>query len=69
MLAAILTYVLSQQGAWLYGALLLLVYALGRGVPIVLAGTYAGVVKGLQTFGRWSSVVEKASGASQKFLG
>ena len=62
VLAAILTYVMSQQGGLLYGALLLFVYALGRGVPIVLAGTFAGLVKGLQTFGRWSSVVEKASG-------
>ncbi len=62
VLAAILTYVISQQGTLLYGALLLFVYALGRGVPIILAGTFAGVVKGLQTFGRWSGAVEKASG-------
>ena len=62
VLAAILTYVMSQQGALLYGALLLFVYALGRGVPIVLAGAFAGAVKGLQTFGRWSGAVERASG-------
>ena len=63
VLAAILTYVMSQQGALLYGALLLFVYALGRGVPIVLAGTFAGAIKGLRAFGRWSGTLEKVSGA------
>ncbi len=62
VLAAILTYVMAQQEALLYGAALLFVYALGRGVPVVLAGTFTGVVKQLQAFGRWSPIIEKASG-------
>ncbi len=62
VLAAILTYVMAQQGGLAYGAALLFVYALGRGVPIVLAGTFAGVVKQLQALGRWMPIVEKASG-------
>jgi cytochrome c-type biogenesis protein len=62
VLAAVLTYVMAQQGSLLYGAALLFVYALGRGVPIVLAGTFAGALKGLQSLGRWSSVIEKVSG-------
>ncbi len=62
VLAAILTYVMAE-GALLYGAVLLLVYALGRGVPVVLAGTFTGAVKRLQAMGRWSSVIERASGA------
>jgi len=61
VLAAILTYVMSQDGALAYGAALLFVYALGRGVPIVLAGTFAGALKQLQSFGRWSPVIEKVS--------
>lgn len=61
VLAAILTYVMAK-GALLYGASLLFVYALGRGVPVVLAGTFAGVLKGLQSLGRWSQLIEKASG-------
>ena len=61
-LAAILTYVMAQQGALFYGAALLFVYALGRGAPIVLAGTFTGALKQLQSFGRWSGAVEKASG-------
>ncbi len=61
VLAAILTYVMSKEGALVYGAALLFVYALGRGVPIVLAGTFAGALKQMQALGRWSSAVERVS--------
>ena len=61
VLAAILTYVMSK-GAIAYGATLLFVYALGRGVPVVLAGTFTGALKSLQSLERWSPVIEKASG-------
>lgn len=61
VLAAVLTYVMAE-GAIVYGAVLLFVYALGRGVPIVLAGTFAGVLAGMLAAGRWSNVIEKASG-------
>jgi cytochrome c-type biogenesis protein len=62
VLAAILTYVMSQGGALVYGATLLFVYALGRSVPILLAGTFTGALKQMQRLGRWSTVLEKASG-------
>lgn len=61
VLAAILTYVMVE-GAMIYGATLLLVYALGRGVPVVLAGTFTGALKGMQAIGPWSNIFEKASG-------
>ena len=61
VLAAILTYVMAR-GALLYGAVLLFVYALGRGVPVVLAGTFTGALKRFQKLGRWSEVIEKARG-------
>ena len=61
VLAAILTYVMAK-GALLYGAGLLFVYALGRGVPVVLAGTFTGALKSFQKLGRWSNVIEKVSG-------
>ena len=60
-LAAILTYVMSK-GALVYGATLLFVYALGRGVPVVFAGTFTGVLKSMQSLGRWSTVIERGSG-------
>jgi cytochrome c-type biogenesis protein len=61
VLAAILTYVMAE-GALVYGSTLLFVYALGRGVPVVLAGTFTGALKSMQSLGRWSPVIEKASG-------
>jgi len=61
VLAAILTYVMAQQGALVYGAVLLFLYALGRGVPIVAAGTFTGLLTQLRAFGRWTNVLEKAS--------
>jgi len=63
VLAAVLTYVMSQEGNLLHGAALLFIYALGRGVPVVLAGTFTGALKRMQALGRWSSAIEKASGA------
>lgn len=62
VLAAILTYVMAQQGALIYGAALLFIYALGRGVPIVLAGTFTGFLRQLQAFSRLMTVLEKVSG-------
>ena len=61
VLAAILTLVMVK-GAIVYGATLLFVYALGRGVPVVLAGTFAGVSKSLLALGRWNTLLEPASG-------
>lgn len=61
VLAAILTYVMAE-GAIVYGALLLFVYALGRGVPVVLAGTFTGVLINFQKVGRWNDTIEKISG-------
>ncbi len=61
VLAAILTYVMLE-GAVAYGASLLFVYALGRGVPVVLAGTFTGALKRMRSLGQWSGWIEKASG-------
>ena len=61
VLAAILTYVMIK-GALVYGAALLFVYALGRGVPVVLAGTFTGALKGMQAFARWNAALERLAG-------
>ena len=62
VLAAILTYVMAQKASLIYGAVLLFIYALGRGVPIILAGTFAGVLKSFRSLGRWTEWMEKISG-------
>ena len=63
VLAAILTYVMAQKASMLYGAVLLFVYALGRGVPIILAGTFTGVLKNFRAFGKWAETADKVAGA------
>jgi cytochrome c-type biogenesis protein len=61
VLVAILSVVMAK-GKLAYGASLLFAYGLGRGVPIVLAGTFTGVVKALPALARWTSPMEKAAG-------
>jgi cytochrome c-type biogenesis protein len=67
-LAAILMLVMSK-GAIVYGASLLLTYGLGRGVPIVLLGAFAGWVKMIPRITAWSTRLEQASGALMVFVG
>jgi len=68
-LAAILTYVMVNDEALMYGALLLFIYALGRGVPVVLAGTFTGTLRRLSAFGKWSWIVDRASGGLMIIVG
>jgi len=67
-LAAILTLAMAK-GATLYGAALLLVYGLGRGVPIIVIGTFAGLVKAIPVLVRWSSRLEQLSGGLMVLVG
>jgi len=67
-LAAIVTLVMSK-GAVVYGASLLLTYGLGRGVPIVLFGTFAGLVKRIPRVMNWSARLEQISGALMIIIG
>ncbi|HNR02732.1 MAG TPA: cytochrome c biogenesis protein CcdA [Anaerolineaceae bacterium] len=62
VLAVILTYVMAQQSGVVYGAALLFLYALGCGLPLVLVGTFTGVLKNLRAFGKWSDTINKVSG-------
>ena len=58
---AILSLALAK-GQWLYGAVLLFIYALGRGVPIVVVGTFTGLITHMDAFARWSGVMNKVAG-------
>jgi cytochrome c-type biogenesis protein len=61
VLVAILGVAMAK-GTLLYGATLLFAYGLGRGVPIVLAGTFTGVIKALPALARGTKWMEKAAG-------
>ena len=67
-LAAILTLVMAQ-GAIAYGASLLLAYGLGRGVPIILFGTFTGLIKLMPHLTRWTARLEQTSGGLMIVIG
>lgn len=62
VLAAILTYVMAQKESLIYGAILLFIYAFGRGLPIVVAGTFTGAMKGIRSLRKRSELFENISG-------
>lgn len=61
VLAVILSIAL-EKGDLAYAAGLLFSYALGRGVPIVLAGTFTGLVEALPGMQRLTTWIERAAG-------
>jgi cytochrome c-type biogenesis protein len=61
LLAAIVA-IAMKTGRMAHGAALLAAYGLGRGVPIVLAGTYTGVVRALPRMERWTMLAQKVAG-------
>jgi len=61
ILLAILSIVMLK-GKIAYGSLLLFFYALGRGVPVILAGTFTGILKNTPALTRWSTIMENAAG-------
>ncbi|MEN6350711.1 MAG: cytochrome c biogenesis protein CcdA [Syntrophomonas sp.] len=68
ILLAILSIVMLK-GNFAYGALLLFFYALGRGVPVVLAGTFTGILKNMPLIAKWSEIMEKVAGGVLLGLG
>ncbi len=61
VLFAILSLVMSK-GKIAYGAVLLFLYGLGRGLPVIAAGTFTGFAKGLPGVAKWSSYLRKLPG-------
>jgi cytochrome c-type biogenesis protein len=57
-----------NKGQILYGALLLFIYGLGRGIPVIAAGTFTGLVKS-QALSRWSNYFERLSGVVLILIG
>ncbi len=68
ILLAILSIAMAN-GQWLYGLTLLFVYALGRGVPIVVIGTFTGLITRMDTFARWSDLMNKVAGVMLLMVG
>ncbi|WNF38407.1 cytochrome c biogenesis protein CcdA [Bacillaceae bacterium IKA-2] len=61
ILLVILTYVLLN-GQMMYGAVLLFLYGLGRGVPLMIIGTITGATVALPKIAAFSEKIEKFAG-------
>ncbi len=65
---AMLLYAGSVGSPW-FGAALLFVFALVRGLPLLLAGTFTGWLKEFKSIARWQPRLEKISGIVLLILG
>ncbi len=65
---AMLLYAGSAGSPW-FGAALLFVFAMVRGVPLVMAGTVTGWLKELKGLARWQTRIEKAAGVLLVVIG
>ncbi len=65
---SMLLYAGAVGNAW-FGAALLFVFALVRGLPLMLAGTFTGILKEMRAFSRWRPWLEKGSGIALIVLG
>lgn len=57
------------SGQWFYGATLLFIFALGQGVPIILAGTFTALITRMELFAKWNAGLEKAAGVTIIIMG
>jgi cytochrome c-type biogenesis protein len=61
VLFALLGFVSTSKSPWL-GAAFLFSYALGHGIPLVIAGLFTGMLKGMMTLRKYSGVLTQGSG-------
>ncbi|MGE5404901.1 MAG: cytochrome c biogenesis CcdA family protein [Candidatus Saccharibacteria bacterium] len=57
------------KGSMAYGAALLFFYALGRSIPVIIAGTFTGTLKNMPAITRWSNILEHVAGAAMILAG
>ncbi len=66
-LLLLLTFAASQ-GSWEYGLALAFAFGLGRGLPFLLVGLFAGAVARLARVGTWRRSIEIVSGCALLFV-
>lgn len=65
----LLLTVAATQGEPIYGALLAFVFGLGRGLPFLLVGVFAGALIRLTRIGIWRWAIQAVSGFALLFVG
>lgn len=61
VLLVILTYVMLE-GKLLFGGVLLLMFALGRGIPLVILGTLSGMITSISKIKKYSQYIQRGIG-------
>lgn len=59
--ASVLAYS-ATKGSALIGAILMFTYAIGRSIPLLIVGTFTGMLSNLQKFSKYQTRIEMASG-------
>lgn len=60
---------LAARGNVLESLLLMFIYAIGRSVPILAAGTFTGILARINGFSKWQKVIEKIGGSVMITIG
>lgn len=68
VLAVLMTYVAGSGQLW-YGGLLLFIYGLGHGVPLLVVGTFTSSIKQMPRFQKWGHYMTYLSGTVMIGLG
>jgi len=50
------------KGSVFFGMLLMFTFAIGRSIPLLLAGTFTGILKNLKYISRYQNLIEKIAG-------
>mgnify|MGYP001481537506 CR=1 FL=1 len=53
---------IAHKGQVAYGSLLMFTYAVGHGLPLVIIGTVAGALTGLERCTRYSVLIQRVGG-------
>lgn len=50
------------KGSVFFGMLLMFTFAIGRSIPLLLVGTFTGILKNIGAFSKYQSIIEKVAG-------
>jgi len=59
--ASVLAYS-ATKGSMVYGMVLMFAYAIGRSIPLLIVGTFTGLLKNIQFLSKYQETVERISG-------
>lgn len=59
--AAVLAYS-ATRGSALYGMIIMFTYAIGRSIPLLIVGTFTGLLNNFKFLSKYQSIIEKISG-------